>query len=129
MSDDVWWAAGGGAAGLITGILITQLMWRRALKRRRRARELIRGLDRPSQPSVEETRAPAAPRPAADDGDAGYEYHLDILLSGGLNLMRESMTTLINRYAEGGWSFYTISSDFKGAGGCWIVFRRRKSSG
>lgn len=86
------------------------------------------GLDHPAAASRDRTPSPVS-RPAVTDTEPAYEYLLDIMLGGGLNLLREAMTSLINRYAAEGWSFYTISSDFKGAGGCWIVFRRRRESG
>ncbi|MCA9395360.1 MAG: hypothetical protein KC900_14255 [Candidatus Omnitrophica bacterium] len=128
MGECLWWAAGSGIFGVIAGFLGARWWRQRALRRRRRARKLIRGLDHPAAASRDRTPSPVS-RPAVTDTEPAYEYLLDIMLGGGLNLLREAMTSLINRYAAEGWSFYTISSDFKGAGGCWIVFRRRRESG
>lgn len=82
-------------------------------------------LFRASAPVAPRLRAAEMPLKAAPDGN--YDYTLDIVLSSGLNLLRESLRNTIKHYESKGWAFHSLSSDYKGAGGCWLVFRRPRA--
>ena len=53
-----------------------------------------------------------------------YKYTIDFLFARGHEKIQKDFSYMVSRYANNGWIFHGISSDYNGTDGCLLVFKK-----